>query len=97
LCGEPGGADIEDNELVVGGDEASLEGGLMVVLWSKWALRILVHGPGELGSLSMMGEGKGVISSMAARAGEVRAELGLRLEVERLWRSAGVSNGEAAE
>ena len=45
----------------------------------------------------MMGEGKGVISSMAARAGEARAELGLRLEFDRLWRSAGVSNGEATD
>ena len=69
----------------------------MVVLLSKWALRIRVHGPGEFESLSMMGEGRGVRSSMAARAGEVRAELGLRLAVDRLWRSAGVSNGEAAE
>lgn len=45
----------------------------------------------------MMGDGKGVISSMAARAGEARAELGLKLEVDKLWRSAGVSNGEAAD
>jgi hypothetical protein len=45
----------------------------------------------------MMGDGKGVISSMAAKAGEVRAELGLKLEVDKLWRSAGVSNGEAAD
>lgn len=88
---------MDDSGLAVGGEVASLEGGLIVVLWSKLALRIRDHGPGELGSLSMMGEGKGVMSSMAARAGELRAELGLRLEVERLWRSAGVSNGEAAD
>ena len=88
---------MEDSILDVGGEEASLEGGLMVVLLSKWPLRILFHGPGELGSLSMMGDGRGVISSMAARAGEARAELGLKLEVDRLWRSAGVSNGEAAD
>lgn len=44
----------------------------------------------------MMGEGNGVRSSIAARAGEARAELGLKLAVDRLWRSAGVSKGEAA-
>lgn len=85
----------DDSILVVGGEEPSLEGGLGVV-WSKWPLRILFHGPGELGSLSMMGEGNGVRSSIAARAGEARAELGLKLAVDRLWRSAGVSKGEAA-
>ena len=85
---------MADSVLVVGGDVPSLEGGRGITGWSKWPLRILFHGPGEE-SLSIIGEGSGVMSIIAARAGEGRPELGLKLAAEMVWRRAGVSRGEA--